>query len=84
MDGWPHFDYNVQIPSHINSKCHILDITWSLWRWLCGHDEIFYPHYVRRLTQGIRCNEILGQGSGNIGGVLDDFLQALLLIWVTD
>ena len=27
----------------------------------------------------IRCDEILGQGSGNIGGVLDDFLHVLVL-----
>ena len=32
------------------------------------------PRYLRRLTQGIRCDEILGQGSENIREkVPDDF-----------
>ena len=32
-------------------KHHILDTTWSPWRWLCDQDEIIYPRYLRRLTQ---------------------------------
>ena len=47
-------------------KCYILDRTWSSRRWLCDQDEIISPQYLRRLTQWMRCNEILGQGSGNI------------------
>ena len=55
-------------------KRHILDTTWSLWRWLCDQDGIIHPRYLRRLTQGMRCNEILGQGSRDIEErVLDDF-----------
>ena len=55
-------------------KRHILDTTWSPRRWLCGQDGIIHPRYLRRLTQGMRCDEILGQGSRNIGeGVPDDF-----------
>ena len=55
-------------------KCHILDTTWSQQRWLCDQDEIIRPRYLRILTQGMRCDEILGQGSGNIGErVPDDF-----------
>ena len=54
-------------------KRHILDTTWSPRRWLCDQDGIIHPRYLRRLTQGMRCNEILGKGSRNIGGVPDDF-----------
>ena len=55
-------------------KRHILDMTWSLRRWLCDQDRIIHPRYLRRLTQGMRCDEILGQGSRNIKEwVLDDF-----------
>ena len=55
-------------------KCHILDTTWSPRRWLCDQDRIIYPRYLRRFTQGMRCDEILGQGIRNIGeGVLNDF-----------
>ena len=32
-------------------KRHILDTTWSSWRWLCGQDGIIHPRYLRRLTQ---------------------------------
>ena len=54
-------------------KLHILDTTWSPWRWLCDQDGFIYPWYLRRLTQGMRCNKILGQGSRNIGErVLDE------------
>ena len=43
-------------------------IVWS--RWDCP------PQYLRTLTQEMRCSEILGQGSENIGeGVPDDFLM---------
>ena len=55
-------------------KRHILDTTWSPRRWLCDQDGIIHPWYLRRLTQGMRCNEILGKGSGNITErVPDDF-----------
>ena len=54
-------------------KRHILDTTWSPRRWLYDQDEIIHPRYLRRLTQGMRCNEILGQSSRNIGWVLDNF-----------
>ena len=65
-------------------KCHILDTTWSPWRWLCGQDGIVHPRYLRKLTQGMGCDVILGQGSKNIWGVLDDFLHVLVLTWVTN
>ena len=65
-------------------KCHILDTTWRPRRWLCDQDGIICPQYLRRLTQGMRCDKILGQGSRNIGGVPDDFLHALELTWVID
>ena len=82
-------DYHVlielQFPSHGISKLHILDATWSSVRWLCDQDGIICPQYLRRLTQGMRCDEILGQGNRNIReGVLDDFLHGSLLTWVTD
>ena len=55
-------------------KRHILDTAWSLRWWLCDQDGIIHPWYLRRLTQGMRCDEILGQASRNIEeGVLDDF-----------
>ena len=55
-------------------KRHILDTTWSPRRWLCDQDGIIHPRYLRRLTQGMRCDEILGQGSENIKErVPDDF-----------
>ena len=41
--------------------------------------EIIHFSYLRRLTQGLRCNEITGQCSGNIKGVPDDFLHASIL-----
>ena len=31
------------------------------------------------LTQGMRCDEILGQDSGNIIGVINDFFYVLML-----
>ena len=45
----------------ISLKCHTLVTSWSPRRWLCSQDEIFYPRYLLRLTQGMRCNEIVGQ-----------------------
>ena len=55
-------------------KHHILDMTWSPRRWFCDQDGIIRPLYSKRLTQGMRCDEIHGQGSGNIGeGVPNDF-----------
>ena len=48
-------------------KCHILDVTWSPQRWLCNQDGIICPRYLRRLTHEMRCDNILGQDSGNIG-----------------
>ena len=55
-------------------KRHILDTIWSPRRWLCDQDEIIHRWYLRRLTQGISCDEILGQGIRNVGeGVPDDF-----------
>ena len=66
-------------------KHHIFDMIWSPWRWLCDHDVIMRPWYLRSLTQGMRCDEILGQVSGNIRErVPDDFLHASILTWVTD
>ena len=66
-------------------KCHILDMIENPWRWLCGQDGIICPVYLRRLTQEMRCNEIFGQGSRNIGeGVPHDFLHALIITWMTD
>ena len=69
-------------------KRHILDTTWSPRRWLCDQDGIIHPRYLRRLTQRMRCNEILGQGNRNIReGVLDDFythqylLEWLIRVW---
>ena len=47
-------------------KRHILDMTWSPRRWLCDKDGIIRPWYLSSLTQGMRCDEILGQGSRNI------------------
>ena len=42
--------------------------------------EIIHFSYLRRLTQGMRCNEIIGQYSGNIReGVPDDFLLESIL-----
>ena len=55
-------------------KRHILDTTWSSRGWLCDQNEIIHPQYLRKLTQGMRCDEILVQGSRNIEeGVPDDF-----------
>ena len=55
-------------------KRHILDTTWSPRRGLCDQDGIIHPRYLRRLTQRMRCDEILGQGSRNIEEeVLDNF-----------
>ena len=55
-------------------KCYILDTTRSLWRWLCDQDGIIHPRYLGDWLKGMRCDEILGQGSKNIEeGVLDDF-----------
>ena len=66
-------------------KCCILDTTWSPRGWLCGQHEIVHPRYLRRLTQAIRVNEILGQGSRNIKeGVPHDFRHASVLTWVID
>ena len=48
-------------------KRHILDTTWSPHRWLCDQDGIIRPQYLRRLTQEMRYNQILGQGNINIG-----------------
>ena len=69
-------------------KHHILDTAWSSQRLLCDQDGIIHPLYLRRLTQGMRCNEILGQGIRNIGeGVPDDFythqykLEWLIRVW---
>ena len=46
---------------------------------MCGQDGIIHPRYLRRLTQGMRCGEILGQGSGNVGEEIpDDFLLVLV------
>ena len=46
---------------------------------------IIRSRYLRRLNKGMRCKEILGQGSRNIKeGVLDDFLYALVLTEVID
>ena len=82
VDGWSCFDYDIATGS---LKCHKLDTTWSSWRWLCDQDGIICPRYFRRLTQGMRCDKILVQGSGNIKeGVPDDFLHASILTWVTD
>ena len=65
-------------------KCQILDMAWSPQRWFSGQDEIIRPWYLRGSTQGMRCDRILGQGSRNLRGVLDDFLHALILTWVID
>ena len=66
-------------------KRHILDTTWSPRIWLCDQDGIIHPRYLRRLTQGMRCDEIFGQGSRNIReGVPNDFLHASVQTWVTD
>ena len=54
-------------------KRHILDTTWSTRRWLRDQGGIIHPRYLRRLTQGIKYNEILGQDNRNIGGVVDYF-----------
>ena len=54
-------------------KQYILNTIWSLWIWLCGQDGIICPRNWRRFTQRMRVDEIIGQGSRNIGGVLDDF-----------
>ena len=54
-------------------KRHILDTTWSPRRWLCDQDGIIHPRYLRRLTQGMRCDEILGECSRNIEEVLHNF-----------
>ena len=40
---------------------------------------IVRPQYLRILTQGMRCDKILGQDIGNIEGVPDDFLHILVL-----
>ena len=66
-------------------KRDILDMIWSPQRWFCDQDGIIRPRYLRRSTQGMRCNEIFGQGSENIReGVPDDFLHASLITWVSD
>ena len=60
-------------------KYHILDKTWSPQKWLCDQDRIIHPRYLRRLTQGMRCNEILGPSNGNLGErVSDDFLTSVI------
>ena len=42
--------------------------------------RIVRPRYLRRSTQGMRCDEIFGQGNRNIEeGVSNDFLQALII-----
>ena len=54
---------------------------------MCYHDQdgIIRPRYLRRLTRGMRCNEIFHQGSRNIGeGVPDDFLRTSVLSLVTN
>ena len=56
-------------------KHHILDTGWSPRRWLCDQDGIIHSRYLRRLTQWMRCDEILGQGSGNIEGDPDDLYK---------
>ena len=41
---------------------------------IVSSNGIIHPLYLRILTQGMRCDEILSQGSRNIGeAVLDDF-----------
>ena len=66
-------------------KLHKLDATWSPWRWLSSQDGIIRPWYLKRLTQGMRCDKILGHGIGNIiEEVPDDFLLTWILTWVTD
>ena len=54
---------------------HILDMAWSPRRWFCDQDEIVSPQYLSRLTQGMRCDEILDQSSENIREVPNDFLH---------
>ena len=46
-------------------------IVWLRWDHL--------PLILEELIQGIRCNEILGQGSRNIGEVPKDFLYTSVL-----
>ena len=74
--GWKTcFDHDLYIPGHRISKMTYIEYdikfskvtVWSRW--------IVYPWYLRRLTQGMRCNEILGQDIENIGkGILNDFM----------
>ena len=41
-------------------KRYILDMTWSPHTWLCDQHEIIPLWYLKRLTHGMRCDEILG------------------------
>ena len=75
---------NYKSPPTRSLKCYILDITWSPWRWLYSQDKIVYPRYLRRLAQGMRCDEILDWGSENIRRVPNYFACALVLSWVID
>ena len=64
---------------------HIFDTTWSPQRLLCNQDEIIRPWYLRRLTQGMRCDEILGQGSGISDKEFPMLSYThLVLTWVTN
>ena len=64
--------YESLVTRYLNR--HILDTAFSPRRWLCDQDGIIHPRYLKRLTQGMRCYEIFGQGSRKIKeGVLDDF-----------
>ena len=63
-------------------KHHLLDMTLSPQRWLCGQDWIICPQYLRMSTQRMRCDEILSKGGRNLIGVSSDFLHASVLTWV--
>ena len=85
LGGWSCFYYNLWIPNHGYLKHHVLDITWRPQRWLCDQDGIIHPRYLKRLTQGMRCDKILCQSSGNIReNFFDNFLHTLVITWVTD
>ena len=80
MDGWSYFDYDLQIRSHGISKTSYIRCDMKSTKMIVWSRGNHLPQYLKRLTQGMRCNEIIGKGSRNIGEkVFDDFVLASVL-----
>ena len=74
MDGWLCYDYDLQIPSHGISKTSYIGYDMKSTKMIVQSRWDHPPRYLRRFTQGMRCDEIRVQGSKNIGeGVPEDF-----------